>query len=349
MRGARFRIALFPIRNRAQVRKPMLKMGSLVAFLSLYYFLVRKSSHVFRPSHIAVCVTGQMCRLQLESKYVHFFQPLAQRGELSIALVLQTGDECIHLNTQSRLDERDQFSSMHEIKQWFYERQLKANMIKYETASGEHEFVQPRYVYTLNKLGRRNSTQRALVHFRQWKSYELCWRALPHHADVYIRMRDDSNFFRTFSFPTLLEHQRPLVDVIVPECCNWDGLNDKIAIFFGARAAESLLTNTLRIYKREYDDLVCPLSTDTDCVYKFRTHNPETFLQQVTDALELKVAQVDYNRLPHVAAISNNGHICIESPSRQVGSKSCIVSLRSLAQLPAFHAEGTCEIYIPFV
>ena len=211
---------------------------------------------------------------------------------------------------------------------------MQAHSLPYiiRTIPNTEPTIQWRYVYALNKLGRVNETERAIHHWRQWRSYQICaeeFKKQP-EMDIYFRMRDDGLFVRPFSPSHLVQNhkqsrrnsgvlllRRSVSHVYVSACARWHGVSDKIAIFFDKSSALHVLMNTARIYEERYNELTCPRKGH--CKYTFQATNPETFLLQAWRYLNVKIDVIDPLSLPYATGTDTGVGFCFTDFTRQLG------------------------------
>jgi len=333
-------VVLFPVKMKNNARERQVATG--------------KGKH-----SLGICVTGQLCRLELRNKAEFFIAPALKTYDMHVHFELQDG-ECVYTNYQARVDfDRDaalhsrtgnSFISISALTDWLDERvnvdegehagnsSRKALTTSFSTSTKFGvPVVQYRYVYSLNKVGHVNESARAVNHWRQWKSYRECLNRLNSigEFDLYIRMREDLLFHAVF-VPPLIWLDQSKNDVWVPSCASWEGYNDKIALVH-PRARESYFAGILDTYESHYDDVDC--ATNKVCKYRFRTHNPETFLREALSYLKVRVQPVDPEHLPCVTGTYMGGtRICFHQYHRQLGvGLNCLPSKERHSFKPPCH------------
>eukprot|EP00928_Gymnodinium_smaydae_P050077 TRINITY_DN3368_c0_g1_i1.p1 TRINITY_DN3368_c0_g1~~TRINITY_DN3368_c0_g1_i1.p1 ORF type:complete len:623 (-),score=55.37 TRINITY_DN3368_c0_g1_i1:152-2020(-) len=202
-----------------------------------------------RSSYLAkklgVCITGQLQRLELQSKVDHLVLLALKSGmSVHVALVLDSHGrtEYVHeapgevFGDGFRVKENPLYNTFQDtvgvfpknvglIYDWFVPRDIE---------------VEGRY--QLMPLHGVNGSTRVRSHARQWQLFDRCWRILEDglfHMDHVVRVRDDllllSSFVPSGSLP----------QVVVPSCQSFYGLNDKFSAVTGNQAIKAWLQGPL--------------------------------------------------------------------------------------------------------
>lgn len=284
-----------------------------------------------KPS-LGVCITGQLCRLELINKMNYFILPTLKEYNVHIHFLLQDWD-CRYTNHQTQVQLNastdNSFFSFSNVNDWLnmYMNQNQVESVdlpsalttSFKKAEFGEPFLNYRYMYHLNKLGSVNETQRALNHWRQWSSYKGCLESLNllKDFDLYARIREDLLFHNTFVPPQTWRNQSKY-DMWLPKCASWGGSNDKVA-FIHPRASESYFSRIIDVYENHFDDLEC-MSGTKSCKYIFMTKNPETFLQQALEFLKVRVQRLEPEDLPCLTGVYMGGSgFCFYQHQRQLG------------------------------
>jgi hypothetical protein len=269
---------------------------------------------------VGVCITGQLCRLELHNKFHYFLRHTRHLHDLYLVTVLQDDDSCQFTNLPHKADTR--FYSISEVERWMENKQIRGKAVQSNITS---LVINDRYVHSLNKRGTVNETQRAINHYNQWHNLESCWDefAMQDRRDLYIKLRDDSIFVSKFSlehFVNSYAHAKEFhaKKVFVPDCLGWGGTNDKSAIILSGAAPEFFL-GPKSMYLH-YNDLECGVDGN-QCHYLFNTYNPESFLQQALDAQAVEVIRVAPQFYPILTgtAIHYGRVVCFPHDIRQLG------------------------------
>ena len=270
---------------------------------------------------VGVCVTGQLCRLELQNKFHYFLSHVRHTHDLYLVAALQDDESCGFTNPSHVAGA--QFSRFSEVESWLEKNEIRGKAILSNVAN---PVVNDRYVYSLKKRGKVNETQRAIHHYSQWHNLESCWKEFAEQGtrDVYLKLRDDSIFvskFRVEDFVTeyVQEKEFHAKKVFVPACLGWGGINDKSAIALSGSAREFFLGP--KIMYLQYDKLECSVNR-VQCQYLFNTYNPESFLQQALEAQAVEVIRVEPRFYPIVTgtAIHYGRTACFHDEGRQLGA-----------------------------
>ena len=337
-------------RNVKRSAKLGLRRGlfALLWFTSLKYFLFvaayRKSSWKQKSAvplkqALGVCFTGQLCRLELRNKAERFLVPSLRTYDVRAHFVLQEAREksCIYSNYQAQVKEDtsnltviERFESVENVRVWFdtyFNSRFKEGSqgatpgdmsVSFSVANFSEPFINYRYLYTLNKVGMVNETRRAENHWRQWRSYVECIRGLDtfRQFDLYVRLREDLLFFDNFVPPHVWSKETN-VDMWVPHCTGWGGLNDKLAVIH-PRVRIAYFKGIYEAYMNHFDDIDC--ASKTSCGYRFKTNNPETFQKQALKSLKVRFKEEKPETLPCTTGLYMGGsRFCFYQHRRQLG------------------------------
>jgi len=287
---------------------------------------------------LGICVTGQLCRLELKNKMERFILPSAKVYDTHVHFELDDGT-CKYTNyAGTEAEEKGLYhvNSFSELGSYLMEYQdvplshktkvdhqasssRRTLSVSFGNTSIGEPVIQYRYMYTLNKLGQVNETLRAMNHWRQWKSYQKCMHSLDtvRNFDLYVRLREDLLFYHTYVPPLVWLHQTEH-DLWLPRCASWQGFNDKIA-FIHPRARQEYFMQVLEMYERHYDDLRCS-PNHSSCRYLYVTNNPESFLMQALTNLKVRVQRLDPENFPAFTGQHLHGdYFCFHQYRRQLG------------------------------
>jgi len=232
---------------------------------------------------LAVCIMGQLSRLEVRSKIANLLQPEAlRRTTVDVFMVLETdadfyvnqgtiqssGDVC-HTDFKSVTDVEDAFSP-------FYKTGLYVNPGKFEVnMSNWKDYGQDKSHYD-DKIRKR-----MVSHFSQWNHLSQCAQLIKEQELIRgcqyegaVKMRDN----------TIVAMPMPPIEigaeVMVKECSSWGGINDKTFITpraFLEACFEGPLRMAVRVNKGLETDL--KLQHPHGMVWPNSIVNPEEFLQ----------------------------------------------------------------------
>jgi len=311
----------------------------LLFFSTIGKSLLKQKSANPMKSSLGVCFTGQFCRLELRNKVERFLAPSMGTYDVHAHFVLQEAREegCKYSNYQAHVKEdtssltvSESFGSIANVRDWFdsyfnsstTEGSRGATLVGLSVSFSAANFSEPvirhRYLYTLNKVGMVDEIKRAESHWRQWRSYVECIRRLDsfQQFDLYVRLREDLLFYDNF-VPPQVWLKDTKVDIWVPRCTSWGGLNDKLAVIH-PRAREAYFEGIHDAYVNHYNDIDC--DSKTSCRYRFKTNNPETFQKQALKSLKVRFKEETPETLPCVTGVYTGGtRFCFYQHRRQLG------------------------------
>jgi len=290
-------------------------------------FLSTRQSQIPEDSlSVGVCITGQLCRLELRNKNRYFFRAIQDnKYDLFVSLVLLEHFDCHSTNEVVANYRLSTFQRPHDVEVWLSRNRIDGTVFQPKTVT---PFYHDRYVYSLDKRGKINETKRALHHYEQWTNLKHCWRELNkvRGHDVYVKLREDSIFVAKFSPFRSLEAYlgEKLISqskLFVPNCLGWGGINDKAAVAVGS-AAFQFFNAPLSVYKQHYNDLKCGAFHE-HCSYVFNTYNPESFLQQAIEYMGTDIQGLPAEVFPALTGVSRlGGHmLCFPTGVRQLGQR----------------------------
>ena len=303
-------------------------LASVSAFFVRRDSVTRVSEFEGKPNSVGVCITGQICRLELANKHDYFFKPVKKSSSLYVLVILHASDNCGYTNLDTGT--KHFFDDSFDVLAWLTERGIDGDVMSMHT---DVVTLNERYVSSLDKRGKVNETQRAQHHYFQWQNLNRCYSALRQVGDfdVFVKLRDDSLFVSEFKLDSVLKSHGVLREVdfaksklvFVPSCLRWGGINDKSAVVL-AGAAESFFYGPLHVYHDHYNELSCSHSR---CQYRFNTFNPESFLQQTLEYLLVEVVFLSGKEMPILTGSYGRARrlICFPREDRQFGlERACL-------------------------
>ena len=200
----------------------------------------RLTTGIFHSSTniVAVCITGQVARLELVSKVSNLLQPNRDKGirmHLFLVLdsreVLYSKEEFYH-----SVEKRDASAALEEALESLAGWPMHVRVVnetngpnfEYITGDAEHRFYLPH----VNDIDR---TAMIRKHLKQFWGISECARMISAQErttgrsyDVILRLRDNSIVLNPFVIPMLTLRQNP--GAYVKQCCGWGGINDKVML-----------------------------------------------------------------------------------------------------------------------
>ncbi|KAG8467839.1 hypothetical protein KFE25_006891 [Diacronema lutheri] len=280
------------------------------------------SSYKMDPARlrIGICVIGQVERLELGSKVVHLLATNARKHHVDAVFALAPRGAAHFVNKQTDAGGR---------KRWTADR-IRAKVggalrggkliidMKKQAAL---PYLRARYVMQNEKF-RNNLAKkddRARSHVRQWGSLWQCHQHFTYTQkangapyDVFIKLRDDSYIMRgwTLEKPSFWRGH-----VVVKQCLNFGGLNDKAAVV-DAKHAAAFFAKPLLDWYFDFPGLA----------NEVRFRNPESYLLGVMTHHHVPIRRVSADKMPTITSrTSADGAMCIPMDISKVGPRaSCL-------------------------
>jgi hypothetical protein len=270
-------------------RYALLLLIVCVAFISpavaeLYRFGDGEEVDVNTPTRIGVCITGQIGRLELESKRRNVFAPLSNNSMVSVDVVFVLGNESTSVFVNGKADENQQkYVNAPQIKEFLRGTVRKVHVKWVEQPA--LPVLNPLYANNLGKMTKSNTKEfqqtRTRSHIRQWYNLRECYNSFvemeydhKQKYDAFIRLREDGFLVdRVNPFPvipgkaalqpvgdsrkseaTVLDTSPRTPDVILSSCDSWGGYNDK-GVVVGRAGAQSYFNGFMDAFYLFYDKL----------------------------------------------------------------------------------------------
>lgn len=274
---------------------------------------------------LGICITGQLCRLELSNKISNLVKPSSEH--FAIHLVIAVYTTCKFTNGIAFTGEFGDSEAT--VRRMLKNFSHVGSYLKHSTLAilkEPLETTHARYIESLDKKQTLNNTERARNHYRHWHNYRICDDLLD-QSSVYMRIREDSIFFDKFSPWELssVPSKVPLKEnsVAVPSCLSWrGGINDKAAIVYPS-ARKDFFNGPLLAYENHFHSRACTFSkTAADCDWIFKIANPETYLLQTMEFYGLHVHRLSANEFPVATAYTRKGlphGLCFENSTKHLG------------------------------
>ncbi|OLQ11291.1 hypothetical protein AK812_SmicGene4849 [Symbiodinium microadriaticum] len=250
----------------------------------------------------AICITGQIRRLELKTKVERLVRPLMERNfRVVVALVLdpRATASYIHRGSGEEFDDfvvvDGNFSSLQQAAEMF-----PSGITLLGDAFIPRDYpVDARYAEDLYsqspEMGFEYAGHRAQSHMRQWEALERCGQLLispVSHANYTLRLRDDSAILEPF-VPRL-----DLLDesgVYAPACSSFGGVNDKFALIVGRGIARHYFALSLDMVRHRFDEIHQLMVSSVP-----RRCNPEHALKIMFDLSQTKIKTLEPDNVPVV-------------------------------------------------
>eukprot|EP00465_Bigelowiella_longifila_P005825 CAMPEP_0185265826 /NCGR_PEP_ID=MMETSP1359-20130426/28930_1 /TAXON_ID=552665 /ORGANISM="Bigelowiella longifila, Strain CCMP242" /LENGTH=312 /DNA_ID=CAMNT_0027855325 /DNA_START=17 /DNA_END=952 /DNA_ORIENTATION=- len=281
----------------------MVKSSSVVFMLFLALSELQLASAVIqqhstwgsrRPNkkNLLMCITGQLRRLELETKiknYVEVNQAMGHSVDIIAILDNTAKPRSVNFAHNSSFSSASSasFTTIREVRA---KLQPLVNNLRIKSFSQPAEPVVPAwYGDFVRAKSFVTSSERVQMHVRQLTSIEHCYYEmidLEFHKgrryDMVLRIRDDGYIMKPIK-PLNVGHRSSSEEVLVVanECDSWGGVNDK-ALLVDRMAAKVAFTHPLRAL---YVDREGTLSEGRNY------NNPETLMAGIFEKAGIKVVQ----------------------------------------------------------
>jgi hypothetical protein len=250
-----------------------------------------------------VCITGQVTRLELQSKWLRFLQFAIQSYHVDVALVLaHTNRDTFH---RFQRDSQHAFESLDSINQFF----LRHANDRLRVEAHEHMEMPAPSVSSqfVRRIAQRvgNVTAAFLEAqniMRMYDSLRHCWRICEDMMrsrnssyDFYIRLRDDAFFLDDWLPPAIWLTLAP--SAFVTDCLHWRGVNDK-----------TIVCNSIKCARVYFDRLAIEAGFNV----RDDVENSETLTATLFSRHNIQIHGVCPDRLPIVKSRTYGGVICFE-------------------------------------
>eukprot|EP00438_Fugacium_kawagutii_P029007 Skav204721 [mRNA] locus=scaffold1549:158218:162144:+ [translate_table: standard] len=234
-----------------------------------------------KSKRLPICITGQIRRLELQSKIQSLIKPSLQAGyRVEVYLVMDPrydGTAYVHREPGSSVGNytisEGRFFSLNETVELF----PKNTSVIFDPFIPKDFLIDPRYVLMMEAVSNHSHDEtpleNALSRARQWEALSRCFELFhvinQHPPEVAVRLRDDLSILDRFvpPFPTMEK------GVHVQNCEHFGGLNDKGAMIKGPEAVRNYFTETLQLMRDRFSQVMSVQNART-------THpmNPESIM-----------------------------------------------------------------------
>mgnify|MGYP003385416289 CR=1 FL=1 len=333
----------------------------------LYPFGDTESVNLYEESRIGLCITGQIGRLELESKMEHIIKPLSKTGLVTVDVVLVLGN-----NSRS-----EYLHGVKDANQAVYTTELRiAEFLKPYTGHIRVVFLEqtadpvmnPKYRDNIGWMEAQNTPDRQKArtrsHIRQWINLRKCYSTFTDlevenkaKYDAFIRTRDDGYFISNINpFPVIVSQShdasqhigKKQPDIIVGACDDWGGYNDKGAVV-GRHAASAYFNGFLDAFYFHYDELFAHGGTIPLSNYTFgklgkakMELNPEQFTAAVLRYNKLNVitSSMQFPLIPTKVSKSTSFGKCFRIYRTEKRSMPCYC--KEIPHLAQLISSGVC-------
>jgi len=310
-----------------------------------------KPTNHLRDKTLAVCITGQLRRLELHSKIRNLLKPAEAAGmNVRVVAVIDPAMNAVyvhgarepgtHLGTNVTII-NGPYSTLRAVHKAF----SNTSSVVVDAFRPTLYQVDVRYLKELGKNGGDSQT-RAKSHVKQWQALHRCWELIQDlHPDYTIRLRDDDIVYH----PWLPNGNASTL--VVPDCASFGGLNDKGALAIGATVAQKYLTAPLQKGVFNFNEVyrLHRLSLTVDP--KPRPLRPERLLKFVMELENVSVSKVGMHRAPflpgHFIRRGQKDYVCYFYAMQDCLTKQKVSALnRTGLQFGGPQSNGTRDRWI---
>ncbi|CAM9472722.1 unnamed protein product [Chrysoparadoxa australica] len=265
----------------------------------------KKNGEIHR---IAVCVVGQLSRLQLDSLVTFFIQPNVARGH-PVDVVVRLSDTSESTNAPDLAPGVWAGSSSQDIEDYLsqYARTVSARIEEPPLFQIRDSFIDASDKSYRTLEAKRD---RHIGHLKQYHAVGLCmdqveaWEAsLGKKYDVILKVRDDSEL----QSQLVVKHKHKRTAYFL-KCMSWGGLDDKH--FLGGRRAAGL------IMRRLMPDYLSRSLKELEYDQRGTTRVPrniETYYSREAVLLDVPIAKVKADHLPFITVRNKSEGKCYKA------------------------------------
>ena len=270
-------------------------------------------------THVAVCVLGQVGRLELESKVENLLDVNVDI-ELNLFLVLdpmQTVYSKQEYEVSREGSKSDAEGVLNEARRLLGHR-LKGLILLNDTSSFSYvDSYYERYQY-LGSMPEEDRLEMLRKHLKQFYGHYQCAQVISDEEmkhnikyEMVLRVRDNSIVVQPFKLPTQMLRKRE--GAYVKDCSDWGGVNDKIMLVsrrYVDPAFRSWITHFM-FHKSDHSAL----------------DNPEKFLEYVLRAHNVPLYRLSVEELPFVdGRVHNAGKSCLVTQTKDCRPSIAVVN-----------------------
>ena len=264
-----------------------------------------------RKLRLAVCITGQLSRLEIRSKVLGVFEPAERAGVFTRAfVVVQDNREPIYTSDITYALKHTSHKSRIEVQQ-DYRARLAPWLAKFDVREQNFDAIPAVNLSVLPFYRSEKDTARRKfllkAHISQFSMVRNCAQLIVAYEQVHsiqfdtiLKLRDNTVVLKPYVVPSPVKRLKAAV--FIKDCGGWGGYNDKTAII-----------------PREYMEIVLrgwveTLLLDYSKEIHGRSKNSETFLKHLLVLNKIPVHLVSADEMPFVDA------------RLYMGSEPCLVS-----------------------
>lgn len=280
------------------------------------------------PMRVGVCVTGQIARLDLDSKIEHLFSNTACACVFDIVFVLAQNTSA-YVNHDEDMGGRMEWTQQSISHRLNSQRSTSPQLGRLIVDIGRQEpnpLLHAEYVAYGLKF-RDNPTmmeERARSHVRQWRALYQChrhfveWERLNRAPyDFFVKLRDDTHLTSKWKLNVQLWENH----VVVPRCDSWSGYNDKVAMLDG-KFGYAFFARPLLDWYFNFSNIQANA---------FRLQSPEEYLRAVMMAHKITVRRVSGDHIRAVTSRFSESGMCVHSKMNAICVESSCEVRRTIS------------------
>mmetsp|Transcript_150968 Transcript_150968/g.267177 ORF Transcript_150968/g.267177 Transcript_150968/m.267177 type:complete len:395 (-) Transcript_150968:2-1186(-) len=254
-------------------------------------------------SKVAVCISGQIARLELDSKVRNVFIPLMEQQSLVHVFVALEAGGAKYVNPETALDAEVRFSP----------DDIRGRLHPFYQAGSIHPHLDHNMDishWSRNYLATKiwvNRSMRLAGHMAQHANLKACVDLIEDHElklgiryDVILKLRDNTIAPKPFKLMSAPDIDRAYTQeaVLVKDCAEWGGINDKVMVIPRRHLRTALAGPYTVLMGVENGD-----PTITSLFAKnIALTSPEMLYSKILKVYDVPVLHVSTNALPFVDA-----------------------------------------------
>ena len=265
-------------------------------------------SYVSKRHHVAICITGQVGRLELESKVKNLFVMNDNAGIIMSAFLVldpqkvqySKAPPTLTWSSSSTPTDTILHEASHNLRKW-----LRSVSLLNDTTDFSYIADNSWRKHYLSRLEDPRERQSMLSkHLKQFWGNAVCANLISYDEvernvkyDVILRIRDNSVVVQPFQLPIRMLLETP--GAYVKNCAGWGGVNDKVML-----TTRKYMNVVLRGW---IDSFMFTSSGNSSTI-----SNPERFLQHVLVSANVPIVRLEADIFPIVDGRIHYGQgLCI--------------------------------------
>lgn len=271
--------------------------------------LTDKDDSIGKRGNVAVCITGEVARLEIDSKVKNLFKALSeQQYSVHAFVVMETGDgHYVNEETAGKTVVRLTSAEIQTQLKPFYQMGSFRPHVNYTAhiSRWRETYLSDRQQSTEEREKRLSS------HMSQHANLKSCVDLIENREtqlgiryDVIIKLRDNTLVTMPYTLRlghVLHENKSMRNAVLVKDCCGWGGINDKVMVLPRKHLRPALAGPYMAIMGVERGNSYAKSKFVTDK----KIVNPEFLYKRVLQSYNIPILPVNSSVLPFVDARSH--------------------------------------------